>query len=170
MNSRLRSRSSCAFAVLVLVCAVLIPSGLVSAGTPPSGCADISGVAPFTQIRYTQLQSIFDVLVMQPNGNLEAQCTSCHRGSSGPAGLGLGAGFSYANLVGIPSGQVSGILRVDPGNPIGSLLFQKLNCTDPFFGVPMPPDTPTISITQQALFYDWIRLGAPLSRLGFEDR
>ena len=27
-----------------------------------------------------------------------------------------------------------------------------------------------LSLTQQALFFDWIRLGAPLSRLGFEDR
>ena len=34
----------------------------------------------------------------------------------------------------------------------------------------MPLNRAPLSVAQQALFFDWIRLGAPLSRLGFEDR
>lgn len=133
-----------------------------------SGCSDISAIAPFTQFRYSQFQSIFDSLT-DPKNPSSQLCSSCHPGSLGAGGLGLGDGFSYANLVGVASNQSPGILRVSPGNPLASLLFQKVNCDVPAVGSRMPPGG-MISITQQAFFYDWIRLGAPLSRLGFEDR
>jgi hypothetical protein len=143
------------------------------AGGGASGCSDFSAIAPFTQIRYTQIQAIFDA--PDPQNPEQALCTSCHPGSSGPAGLGLGDGFSYENLVNVPTGQpppppAPEILRVAPGDPLGSLLFQKLNCDVPELGARMPLGGNAISLTQQAFFYDWIRLGAPLSRLGFEDR
>lgn len=133
-----------------------------------TGCSDITSVAPFTQFRYTQFQSIFDTLTdpKDPNSGL---CTSCHPGNLGAGGLGLGEGFSYANLVGVESGQQPGLLRVLPGSPLASLLFQKVNCDEPEVGARMPPGG-SLSLTQQALFFDWIRHGAPLSRLGFEDR
>ncbi len=134
----------------------------------PSGCDDISAIAPFTQFRYTQIQTIFDTLT-DPNNPFSQLCSNCHPGNVGAAGLGLGDGFSYANLVGVASAQNPMILRVSPGNPLSSLLFQKLNCDVPEVGGRMPPGG-MISTTQQAFFYDWIRLGAPLSRLGFEDR
>lgn len=135
----------------------------------PSGCADISAVAPFTQFNYEkQFQAIWNSL-SDPKDPSSGLCTSCHPGETGAANLGLGEGFSYANLVGIPSVQEPSTLRVNPGNPLISLLFLKLNCDNPGVGGRMPPGQP-VSITQQAFIFDWIRLGAPLSRLGFEDR
>ncbi|MFO1494358.1 MAG: hypothetical protein U1F26_06845 [Lysobacterales bacterium] len=134
----------------------------------PSSCTDLSAVAPFTQFRFDTFQSIFDALQnpKDPNSGL---CTSCHPGSIGAGGLGLGAGFSYGNLVNTPSTQLGTILRVQPGSAINSLFFQKVNCDVPEVGGRMPPDGP-ISTTQQRLIQDWINAGAPLSRLGFEDR
>ena len=142
------------------------------AGSGPStGCADISSIAPFTQFSFNDFQTIFETLADPKNPDSQV-CTSCHQGQSGPAQLGLGAGFSYDNLVGVPSTQVPTLLRVNPGNPMSSWLFQKINCEDPEGeGVTqMPQGFPPLTLPQQAFFYDWIRLGAPLSRLGFEDR
>jgi hypothetical protein len=134
----------------------------------PDGCDDLAAVPPFTQFRYEQIQNLFDTLTdpEDPNSGL---CTSCHPGSIGAGGLGLGAGFSYAALVNVPSAQSPTILRVQPGSAIASLLFQKINCTEPAVGFRMPPGMP-LSLPQQRFFRDWIELGAPLSRLGFEDR
>jgi hypothetical protein len=134
----------------------------------PGGCDDLSAVPAFTQFRYEQIQNIFDTLT-DPKDPDSGLCTSCHAGSTGAGGLGLGAGFSYATLVNVPSAQSATILRVQPGSAIDSLLFQKVNCDDPEVGFRMPPGTP-LSLTQQRFFRDWIELGAPLSRLGFEDR
>lgn len=151
----------------VLAIALLAPVAAV-AGVP-SGCADISAIAPFTQFRFEQFQSIFDRLndPKDPNSQL---CTSCHPGETGPAGLGLGDGWSYSNLVGVPSTEVPSLQRVSPGNPLQSYLFIKLNCDTLPVGTQMPQGGAALSLTQQAFFFDWIRLGAPLSRLGFEDR
>ena len=146
--------------------ALLVPPAAIAGG--PSGCSDISAIAPFTQFRFDQFQSIFDTLT-NPKDPDSQLCSSCHPADLGAGGLGLGAGFSYDNLVGVPSDQDNSILRVSPGNPLSSLLFQKVNCDQPQVGFRMPPGG-SLSLTQQALIFDWIRWGAPLSRLGFEDR
>lgn len=135
----------------------------------PSGCANISAIAPFTQFNYEmQFQAIWQTLT-DPKDPSSGLCTSCHPSETGAANLGLGEGFSYGNLVGVPSAQDGSILRVAPGDPLVSLLFQKVNCDTPSVGGRMPPGQ-SLSLTQQAFIFDWIRLGAPLSRLGFEDR
>lgn len=135
----------------------------------PSGCANISAIAPFTQFNYEiQLQGIWQALT-DPKDPSSGLCTSCHPSETGAANLGLGDPFSYGNLVGVPSPQDPQLLRVAPGDPLGSLLFQKVNCDTPSVGQRMPPGQ-SLSLTQQAFIFDWIRLGAPLARLGFEDR
>lgn len=151
--------------------ALAVLAGAASAGAeagngPPSGCSDLSSVAPFTQIRYEQIQNIFST---DSGGTL--LCLGCHPGSSGAGNLGLAPEFSYGNLVGVASDGVPSMLRVAPGDPLASILFLKLNCDDPpgLFDR-MPLNRAPLSLAQQALFFDWIRLGAPLSRLGFEDR
>lgn len=156
----------------VIICLMLClpPAGLHA--TPlggPSECDDVSAISAFTQFRYEQFQGIFETLVV-PKDPFSA-CTSCHPNSSGAGTLGLGDGFSYGNLVNIPSAGGEPLLRVEPGAPNLSWLFLKINCNNPGFGSSrMPLGLPTLSLTQQRFFYDWIRLGAPLSRLGFEDR
>ncbi len=133
----------------------------VNAGDgPPDQCSDLSAIAPFSQFRYDQFQAIFNT-----------GCTGCHPGSVGAANLGLGTQSSYDNLLNVPSDTFPSMLRVAPGDPLASMLFLKLNCDDPpGLGVRMPLNASPLSPTQQAFFFDWIRLGAPLSRLGFEDR
>jgi len=151
--------------------ALAMLAGLTGAGadagnSPPSGCSDLSSVAPFTQIRYEQIQNIFST---DSGGTL--LCLGCHPGSVGAGNLGLAPESSYGNLIGVPSDGVPGMPRVSPGDPLNSLLFLKLNCDNPpGLGDRMPLNRAPLSVAQQALFFDWIRLGAPLSRLGFEDR
>lgn len=152
----------------VLLAAAALPVTAATLGTPGE-CDDLSGIAAFTQFRYTQFQSIFDAL-QNPKDPLSGLCSSCHPGEVGAGGLGLGDGVSYANLINVPSAQSNLILRVQPGSPIDSLLFQKINCNFPEIGGRMPSGGPNLSTTQQRLFSDWISFGAPLSRLGFEDR
>lgn len=62
----------------------------------------------------------------------------CHSGANPPESLNLEAANSYAMLVGIASSQDMNILRVDPGNPDGSYLIQKMEGTAP--GSEMPPN------------------------------
>lgn len=144
----------------LLLALMLIAASANGGNGPPADCEDLSAIAPFSQFRYEQFQNIFNTA-----------CTSCHPGSVGAGNLGLGDGFSYGALVNVPSDGEPSFLRVAPGDPLQSMLFLKLNCDDPpGLGIRMPLGGSNLSPTQQAFFFDWIRYGAPLSRLGFEDR
>ena len=134
-------------------------ASLASAGVP-GGCDNLSAVAPFTQVSYSlNIQSIFN----------SGECLSCHSGaggSGGAAGLNLETLTSYQSLLAPSVGNP----RVFPGDPLNSVLFLKINCDDPGFGSRMPMDLSPISAVRQQFIFDWIRLGAPLLRAGFEDR
>ena len=86
-------------------------------------------------------------------------CIVCHSGAGAPLGLRLDATNSFANLVGVPSRQSSGTLRVNPGAPDRSYLVHKLEGTAasgeqmPFGGPPVPQAT--IDFVRQ-----WITDGA----------
>jgi hypothetical protein len=85
--------------------------------------------------------------------------SGCHTGASAPQGLRLDEANSYGLLVGQPSSQVPGTLRVAPGDPDNSYLVQKLEGTAsvgaqmPLNGTPLPQST--IDIIRQ-----WITDGA----------
>ena len=64
-------------------------------------------------------------------------CAQCHIGANAPQGLRLDAANSYALLVNVPSTEVPGLMRVNPGNPDASYLVQKIRAT-PRVGVRMP--------------------------------
>ena len=89
-------------------------------------------------------------------------CTVCHAGAGAPQGLRLDATHSHALLVGVPSTEVSSVLRVAPGRPDASYVIQKLE-GHAAVGARMPLggpylDTPTIAVIRQ-----WITDGAPAS-------
>jgi hypothetical protein len=90
-----------------------------------------------------------------------ANCTqNCHLGSLPSADLDLGNRLLSAYfLVGQQSSQAD-VPRVDPGNPAGSLLFQKISCSKPAVGRPMPAPFGHLPIPIQELMYDWIEQGA----------
>jgi mono/diheme cytochrome c family protein len=89
---------------------------------------------------------------------IDPLCTGCHVGATAPLGLRLDSANSYALLVGVPSVQQPGLLRVDPGNPNDSYLIQKLEGTAmggqmPLGGTPLP--AADIAVVRQ-----WITDGA----------
>ena len=58
--------------------------------------------------------------------------------SSAPQGLQLDAAHSYALLVGVPSNEESGLLRVKPGVPDSSYIVLKLEGSAGIVGAQMP--------------------------------
>jgi len=144
-------------------CSALFFSGLLASKAlagGPSGCENLSAVTPFTQVSYSlNIQSIFD----------SGDCLGCHSGAGGTGGAGglnLETLTSYQSLLAPNVGSP----RVLPGDPLNSVLFLKINCDDPGFGSRMPMDLGPLSAVRQQFIFDWIRLGAPLLRSGFENR
>jgi len=145
----------------------------------PSGCTDISTVAPiYSGIQYgAAIQGLFVDFDGMGNG-----CSACHTSNMGtntPAGnlnLDPSETSPYANLVNIPSDEDPALVYVVPNHPEQSLLFEKINCETPAVGTRMPYGYPALSPYQQALIYDWIAEGAPVGttdgvfRDGFDGR
>jgi len=145
----------------------------------PSGCTDISAVAPiYSGIQYgAAIQGLFVDFDGMGNG-----CSACHTSNMGtntPAGnlnLDPAETSPYANLVNIPSDEDPALVYVVPNHPEQSLLFEKINCDTPAVGARMPYGYPALSPYQQALIYDWIAEGAPVGttdgvfRDGFDGR
>jgi hypothetical protein len=87
-------------------------------------------------------------------------CSKCHIGAGAPEGLQLDAAHSYNLLVGVPSVEDSGLLRVDPGNPDGSYMVLKIEGASGIVGGRMPlGETPLPQATITAI-RSWIMNGA----------
>ena len=87
-------------------------------------------------------------------------CTACHAGAGAPQGLRLDAANSYAMLVGVPSVEVPGVLRVAPGRPDASYLVHKLE-GNAAVGARMPLGGPYLDAATIAAVRQWIAAGAP---------
>ncbi len=118
--------------------------------TMDTSTTDPTGV-PVTTSYATNIQAmIFNVGCLMP--------TMCH-GDAPSGGLSL-AGNAYDLLVDVPS-TINGQPRVIPGDPDGSLLYQKLARTPPADGgMPMPPGA-TLPADALALVRLWIEEGCP---------
>jgi len=86
-------------------------------------------------------------------------CTVCHAGADAPHGLRLDAANSYDLLVGVPSVEVPGLLRVKPGEPDSSYVIQKLE-GHAAVGARMPLGGPYLSGDVIADIRQWITAGA----------
>lgn len=88
-------------------------------------------------------------------------CVSCH-GASGGLNLSTAA-MSRTNLVNRPAAggacAPSGVIRVVPGNPMASLLYQKVAGTQTC-GSAMPRNAPALSAADQNTIRSWIAAGA----------
>lgn len=80
-------------------------------------------------------------------------CTSCHNEGQPFGGLDLSDTFIDAIYKIVDNRQVI------PGDPLNSVLFQKVNCSEPPVGLRMPIGG-QLSIASQELIYDWIAQGA----------
>lgn len=97
------------------------------------------------------------------------RCSNCHvdHGGSPFGDLDLDPEFSWDNLVGQESVGQAPRLRVAAGQPLASVLYEKLNCDSPNVGVRMPKGRAPLPPSEQALIYDWIMLGAPRLQTDF---
>jgi Bacterial Ig-like domain len=87
-------------------------------------------------------------------------CTRCHIGAGAPQGLQLDAAHSYALLVGVPSSEESGVLRVKPGDPAHSYLILKLEGASGIVGGQMPFGGPYLPQSTIEVIRQWITDGA----------
>ncbi|OJY92280.1 MAG: hypothetical protein BGP25_14245 [Lysobacterales bacterium 63-13] len=150
-----------------LVAAIFL-AGLSCPLFAASGCDSIAGIPITWNIDYSKdIQAIFN-----------NRCSNCHVKSGGnpQAGLDLDPGASWDALVNVPSQEQLGRLLVVPGQPLDSVLFEKINCTTPNAGMRMPRGRTPLPLAEQALIFDWIMLGAPSTQTdaifldGFEAR
>ncbi len=85
--------------------------------------------------------------------------SGCHAGASPAAGMDLSAGQAFANIVGVNSGQVPTLLRVNPGDADNSYLVQKIEGTATV-GERMPRGGPPLSSELIQNIREWIDAGA----------
>ena len=124
-----------------------------------SGCESIASIPITWNIDYTTtIQDLF-----------ANRCSNCHvdHGGSPSGNLDLDPEFSWDNLVNAPSSGQPGRLLVVPGQPLNSVLFEKLNCETPGAGLRMPRNRTPLPLAEQALIFDWIMLGAPYEATDF---
>lgn len=93
-------------------------------------------------------------------------CTHCHSGAAAPEGLELDAAHSYALLVGVPSNEDPGRLRVKPGSPDASYLVLKLEGSPGIVGAQMPFGAPALPQATIDVVRQWITNGAPPAATG----
>lgn len=86
--------------------------------------------------------------------------SSCH-GRDTPREMLSLVGPTYDALVNQPSTQVPGKMRVKPGDPEGSYLYEKITHAAPTSGDRMPPLQPPLSAAAIQAVRDWIAQGAP---------
>jgi len=88
-------------------------------------------------------------------------CAQCHIGASAPQGLQLDAAHSYALLVGVPSNEKPTVLRVKPGDPDSSYMYQKITGASGIAGGQMPLGQTPLPAATIAAIRQWIINGAP---------
>ena len=86
--------------------------------------------------------------------------SGCHVGAESPFGLDLSAGLAADNIIGVPSGEVPELLRVEPYDADDSYLYMKLVDAPDIEGDPMPLEGDPLTAGQLALIEDWIDQGA----------
>lgn len=78
----------------------------------------------------------------------------CHSAAEPAAGLDLASPGVEARLLGVPSATCDGQIRVVPGHPEQSFLFDKVSRSSPACGTPMPPAG--MPADEQACIEQWI--------------
>jgi hypothetical protein len=97
---------------------------------------------------------------IQPIFTNTCAVSGCHAASSAKAGLVLDAASAIDNLVGVPSSQQPGLLRVSPGNADDSYLVRKISGVPGIDGARMPKDRTPLPQAQIDLIRLWITQGA----------
>jgi hypothetical protein len=118
--------------------------------------SDITGPTPNLTPTFTSIQqNIF------ASGASNA-CTNCHNPVGAPfaGNLNLAGDNAYTALVGVPSFNKPGAVRVIPGDPDTSYLIQKIEGRSGIAGQRMPMNGPFLTEGQILVIRRWIQLGA----------
>jgi hypothetical protein len=106
---------------------------------------------------------------VEPKSYAEIQATifepicalSCHRAGAAPKGLVLQKNYAIKHLVGVPSAEAPGLMRVAPGQPDQSYLVIKVVSFDSRRkGARMPRNGPRLGFGQVRALKRWIKAGA----------
>lgn len=71
---------------------------------------------------------------VQPIFSANCAFSGCHGGASPAQGMNLSAGQAYLNTVGVPSVELPGMDRIEPGQPDQSYLVNKIQGTQASVG------------------------------------
>lgn len=85
-----------------------------------------------------------------------AHCWTCHPPMGG---MDLSVAEAHGNLVNVVSVGHAPALRIVPGDPDASVLWNKVNFTD-VYGLGMPPDGTVLSSEELGTIRAWIEQGA----------
>ncbi len=155
-------RAAAALLTLVLVgCGAGNGDGLDQDGNPPgfSSASSGGGGGGFLLPPVPGLQPTLDSI--QTNVfSVDCAVSGCHGGASAQRGLQLDPGFSYGNLVNVPSAQDPSQTRIVPGDPDHSLIVHKLEGTQTV-GDRMPQGGPYLPQSTIDRIREWIQNGAP---------
>ena len=88
---------------------------------------------------------------------LTGNCAGCHPPNQG---LDLTTGHVYANIVNVKSREAPSLLRIKPGDPANSYLYQKVTQLRPRVGVRMPKDGQPLTADEVTTLRVWIEQGA----------
>lgn len=122
--------------------------------------SSLAGPTPELEPTFSSIQRfVFE----QSDSSGRPACVSCHTSAGGraaPVGLDL-TGNPHGRLVGVPSAQRPGSIRVIAGDPDNSYLVQKLEGAPGIVGVRMPRGAgPFLTEGQMLVIRRWIALGA----------
>jgi hypothetical protein len=119
---------------------------------------DFAGPTPNLEPTFSAIQR--DIFNSTDSAGRRA-CTSCHSGPRPSAGMNLADGSAYGQLVGVPSRDKPGAIRVVAGDPEASYLVQKIEGAPGIVGERMPrTGGPYLTPGQVAIIRRWIQLGA----------
>ena len=120
--------------------------------------SDVAGPSPNLQPTFSSIQrEIFNTT----DRSGQQACITCHVARGEAGFMSLVEGVSYGNLVGRPSTDKPGAIRVIPGDPDNSYLVQKLEGAPGIVGQRMPRTTgPFLTEGQVRIIRRWIELGA----------
>jgi len=151
---------------LFIVCAISM-AGIVSSGCGgdgstlgPDGTPIVEGdptdndgnMGDSTAVTVTLAQLNADIFTPK------CATAGCHSGNSPAQGMSLASASIAAAIIDVPSGQRASVKRIDPGNPDGSYLLQKIRGTGA--GSQMPLGGAPLSAAEIQLIVDWVTVGA----------
>jgi hypothetical protein len=132
------------------------------------GCAtagDAAAIGPVVDTFVDDLVAALEPPVsfaasVQPMFSANCATSGCHSGTFAAAGLDLGVGQAYANIVNVASTEQPLLKRVLPGDAASSYLYQKLTNAPGISGAPMPLGSFPLPADDLDVIEAWINQGA----------